>query len=329
MSLCSLDDTNLLNQQSKSKDTFEFLKEKFPGGIYCSSPPTSNQRTALVIDGSSLLHIYPRTGSTVIEYSFYLFVEHLLPLFDDYARIDIIFDTSESQELKAFTHRHGNKSITFPKYGSILPNSQLQTGRAYQNFVVSNRALLAAAVVECWKEPICMQKIPAGFVLVVAGPHKTATRLERDEQPVDIFELETNQVEADSRIILHIDQLIQDCYFNIVVKSMDSDVVILCIYYASLCGLEKLLVDATVPKKPKKIIDCTHIHNELIDKYGVNPLHFLIIYALSGCDTCSFVRNISKKTFMQTLFEEPSTFTDLEKLIVPLTSTDDVSSVCG
>ena len=96
MSLYSLDDTNLFNQQSKSKDTFEFLKEKFPGGIYCSSPSTSNQRTALIVDGSSLLHTYPQTGNTVIEYSLYLFVEHLLSLFDDYARIDIIFDTSDS-----------------------------------------------------------------------------------------------------------------------------------------------------------------------------------------------------------------------------------------
>ncbi len=112
---------------------------------------------------------------------------------------------------------------------------------------------------------------------------------------MDILELESNQVEADSRIILHIDQLIQNRYFNIVVKSIDSDVIILCIYYASLCGLEKLFVDATVPKNPTKIIDCKFIHNELIDKYGVNPLHFLIVYALSGCDTCSFIRNISKK----------------------------------
>ena len=104
---------------------------------------------------------------------------------------------------------------------------------------------------------------------------------------------------------------------------MDSDVVILCIYYASLCGLERLLVDATVPKKPKKIIDCTQIHNELIDKYGVNPLHFLIIYALSSCDTCSLIRNISKKTSMQTLFEKSFTFTHLEKLTAPLTSTDE------
>ncbi len=108
-------------------------------------------------------------------------------------------------------------------------------------------------------------------------------------------------------------------------KSIDTDVIILCIYYASLCGLQKLFVDATVPKKPPKIIDCTYIHNELIDTYGVNPLLFLIVYVLFSCDTCSFIRNISKRTFMQTLFDTPNDFSDLQKLTVLPINEDDVS----
>ncbi|CAF4137062.1 unnamed protein product, partial [Rotaria magnacalcarata] len=59
ISLCSLEDSSLLNQQSKSKDTFDFFKEKFPVAILTHMPPR-NQQQALVIDGSSLLHCYPR-----------------------------------------------------------------------------------------------------------------------------------------------------------------------------------------------------------------------------------------------------------------------------
>lgn len=301
-----------MNQQSKSKDTYDFLKEKFPSGIYSTCLPTSNQQQALVIDGSPLLHIYPRAGSNVFEHSLYLFIEHILPLFNDYSRIDIIFDSSKSRDLKSFIHRHGGKNSTQANYDKIPRNSLLQTGKAYQNFVTSNRARFAAVIVECWKETQCIQKIPSGSVIVLAGPYETATKLERDKQPIDLFELESNQIEADSRIILHIDQLIQNSFFNIVVKSIDTDIVVLCIYYASLSGLQKLFVDATVPKKPPKIIDCTYIHNELIDTYAVNPLLFLIVYVLSGCDTCSFIRNISKRTFMQTLFDTPNDFADLK-----------------
>ncbi len=316
-----------MNQQSKSKDTFDFLKEKFPLGIHSTYLSTLHQKQALVVDASSLLHINPRAGSTVFEHSIYFFDEHIIPLLVDYSRVDLIFDSSESQQLKSFTHRHGNKKPVSPKYDKIPQNSQLPTGKAYQNFVVSNRARLAATIVECWKDPQVIQKVPFGSVLVVAGPGELAIKLEKDQQPVDIVELESNHIEADSRLILHIDQLIQSSYLNIVVKSIDTDVIILCIYYASLPRLENLLVDATVPKKAKKIIDCTYIHNQLIDKYYVNPLQFLIIYALSGCDTCSFIRNVSKKKFMQTLFEAPADFTDLENLTLPIADIDNVSLV--
>jgi hypothetical protein len=316
-----------LNQQSKSKDTFDFLKKKFPLGIYSTHLPPPNQQQALIIDGSSLLHIYPRAGSTVFHYSVYLLVEHILPLFNDYSRIDIIFDSSKSRDLKAFINRHGDKKTTQQKYNRIPRNSILQSGKAYQNFVVSNRARLAAAIVECWKEINVIEKLPLGSIFVVAGPHETTTKLERNKQPMDIIELESNQIEADSRIILHINDLIQNFFFNIVVKSIDTDVIILCIYHSSFNGLEKLVVDATLPKKPSKIMDCTYIHNKLIHQYGVNPLHFLIVYALSGCDTCSFTRNISKRTFMQTLFDTPNDFDDLQKLTVLPINKDDVSLV--
>lgn len=121
--------------------------------------------------------------------------------------------------------------------------------------------MLASAIVKCWMEPEVIQKLPFASVLVVAGPNESATKLEKDQQPIDMIELESNHIEADSRIIFHIDQLSQNSFFHIVVKSIDTDVVILCIYFASLTGFQKLVVDATVPKKPPKLIDCT-LHSQ-------------------------------------------------------------------
>ncbi|CAF1468756.1 unnamed protein product, partial [Rotaria sordida] len=327
ISLCSLEDVNLLNQQLKSKDTFEFLKQKFPTAIYSTNIPTKNQPKALVIDGSSLLHIYPRTGSNAFQHALYLLSEHILPYFTDYSRIDIIFDSPKSQDLKSFTNRYTNSSNVKPKYNHIMRNSILPTGKAFQNFVTSNRAIFAASVVESWKETEAKNLIPSGCVLTVAGPDEKAFKLEKDEQPEDLIELESNQIEADSRIILHIDHILHNYIFNVVVKSIDTDVIILCIYHASLFGLHSLFVDATLPKKQFKVIDCKFIHDELIDRYGVNPLIFLIVYALSGCDTCSFIRNVSKRTFMQVLFDTPSDFNDLQKLATIQISKDDIIAV--
>ena len=114
--MCSLDNTNLLNQQSKSKDTFDFLKEKFPSGVFSSDLdlPVSLNKKALIVDASSLLHINPCTGSSVFEYSDYLFETHILPLFVDYYCIDLVFNSSESQQLKSFIHRKRSTA-----YGNI------------------------------------------------------------------------------------------------------------------------------------------------------------------------------------------------------------------
>ncbi|CAF4371676.1 unnamed protein product, partial [Rotaria sp. Silwood2] len=298
ISLCSLEDVNMLNQQSKSKDTFEFLKQQFPTAIYSTNIPTTNQPKALVIDGSSLLHIYPRKGSNAFQYALYLLIEHILPYFVDYLRIDIIFDSPKSRDSKSFTNRYTNSGNVQPKYNNIMRNSILPTGKAFQNFVISNRAIFAASIIESWKETEATNQIPSGCVLIVAGPDEKAFKLEKDEQPEDLIELE--------------------------IKSIDTDVIILCIYHASLCGLRSLLVDATLPKKQLKVIDCKFIHDELIDRYGVNPLIFLIVYALSGCDTCSFTRNVSKRTFMQVMFDTPNDFNGLQKLTTLPTSKDDI-----
>ncbi|CAF4958920.1 unnamed protein product, partial [Rotaria sp. Silwood1] len=159
-------------------------------GIYSTYFLTTNQQQALVIDGSSLLHIYPRAGSNVFEYAIYLLVEHITPLFIDYSRIDIIFDSSRSQDLKSFIHRHSNKNTTQPKYDRIVRSSLLPTGKKYQNFVASNRAVLATAVIECWKDTEATEKLPLGSVLVLAGPLETAIKLEKDKQPMNMVELE-------------------------------------------------------------------------------------------------------------------------------------------
>jgi len=50
---------------------------------------------------------------------------------------------------------------------------------------------------------------------------------------MEIFELESNHIEADSRLITYLDHIIQSSYSYVVVKSIDTDVTILCIYSAS------------------------------------------------------------------------------------------------
>ncbi|CAF1007322.1 unnamed protein product, partial [Didymodactylos carnosus] len=230
--------------------------------------------------------------------------------------------------MKMFTNRHGN-DIHKIKY-DFTRDSKLPTGKMYDDLLRGgNRANLAAAIVKCWSEQTLVECLPDNKSLVVGGPDKNAITLKKNSPASYLIELESNQVEADTRMMLHINQMMgNNDYDSIVVKSIDTDVVFLCIYYASLIKISMLFVDYSLPQTDKqRYINCTTIQKELIEKYRILPQILLNVYTLSGCDTCSFVRNISKTTFLQTLFNNNGQYNDLDRLKALPTTKDDIKTV--
>ena len=98
-----------------------------------------------------------------------------------------------------FTKRHGHDVNTcrYQLKGSDKLDSQ------FHAFVHSNRAALASCVRQCWCEPDLIKIIPPGCVFVVGGPEKTAVKIENGLLPVVEDLLESNHVEADTRMLLH------------------------------------------------------------------------------------------------------------------------------
>ena len=73
----------------------------------------------------------------------------------------------------------------------------------FSKFVHSNRAALAACVRHCWSEPRLINTIPVGCLLVIGGPDKTAIKLQNNSLPICEDLLESNHIEADTRMMLH------------------------------------------------------------------------------------------------------------------------------
>jgi peptidoglycan hydrolase-like protein with peptidoglycan-binding domain len=72
------------------------------------NPVINNGKWALIIDGGQLLEIKPlRTNGTVFDYAKQLLVNNIIPEFRIYDRIDVIFDSDQSQIVKSFIRRHG------------------------------------------------------------------------------------------------------------------------------------------------------------------------------------------------------------------------------
>ncbi|CAF1476669.1 unnamed protein product, partial [Didymodactylos carnosus] len=294
LSLCDKDNWNFMNQQTKA-DALNFLRDKFPTAFSRVCPITFDQ-CALIVDGGSLLEIRPSSKhSTVYDYAAQLLQNVIIQQFKSFDRIDIVFDSHISKALKAYTQRHGNDNMS-NKYD--LKKSDLLASK-YHEFVHGNRAVLAKCMSECWREPALVQLLPDHKVLVVAGPSEEAIILKKDVAPGIIEELECNHIEADTRMLLHA-QVIQSTYVfkKVIIQATDTDVILLCIANAKIIGLEALVVKSlNTTTKVHTYINSIYIAQEIIDKWHFDPSVLLTLHALSGCDTTSFIRNITKTNF--------------------------------
>jgi hypothetical protein len=62
---------------------------------------------------------------------------------------------------------------------------------------------LASCVRQCWCDAASINALPVGCLLVVGGPDTTAVKVENGSPPIVEDMLESNHVEADTRIMLH------------------------------------------------------------------------------------------------------------------------------
>ena len=59
------------------------------------------------------------------------------------------------------------------------------------------------------------------------------------------------------------------------------------------------------------IIDARSIAYDMRRRLKIDPVMLLILHGLSGCDTTSFVKGITKKKFFSTFFNNPTRYNDL------------------
>lgn len=98
-----------------------------------------------------------------------------------------------------FTKRHAH-DVNACRY-QLKGSDKLES--PFRTFVHSNRAAVASCVRQCWCESALIQLIPPGCLLVIGGPEETAVKLENGSSPLCEDLLESNHIEADTRMMLH------------------------------------------------------------------------------------------------------------------------------
>ena len=136
----------------------------------------------------------------------------------------------------------------------------------------------------------------------------------------DCPDLFSNHEEANTRLLLH--AIHADTRFGdmnvkgrILIKSPDTDVLLLCIhFFPSMRNTKELWFKTgtvTITKDGRRYLpvhDICHIQGPLVCKL------FPAVHALIGCDTTSSFFGIGKKTVLKTLKDNIDEFADLNKL---------------
>lgn len=226
-------------------------------------------------------------------------------------RITIVFDTYHANSLKSTERcRRGN---------SDTPEFQVSGSRKvpkFDNFLKSstNKTSLLNFLTKYFVQnvPILLKD---DETFIIAGGFenpRNALFLTKSDYPENVSSLNTNQEEADTRIILHVLSEVE--YSNsIIVKSVDTDVFLLLLhYYSTIDKLSECCLYIQLGHSKNKRYIAIH---DIAKKLG--PLicrNLLAIHCLTGCDTTSAFYKIGKRTAFDMLLKNINILAEIGNL---------------
>jgi hypothetical protein len=293
-----------LTREGKPKDFFQYENHPFPVSLSDHgklSPP--GDKAALVecieksvalmpvinapavdskiFDGPVIVHLLqPKASATFHKYATQVFLPYLANQLQNSNRGDVVWDVYLPDSLKQFTHTKRGKG-----------KRQRVTGKAkvprnWEDFLrqSENKEELFSYLTE-----MILKNPPAGKeIYVTDGKNVLCTTADAD---LDYLQPCTHE-EADSRMILHAFDAASKMSQKILIRTVDTDVVVLAIANAQKLGIAELWVAFNKANKFRYLA----IH-EIAAALGPRKSAALTVFhAFTGCDTVSSFRGRGKKT---------------------------------
>lgn len=225
-------------------------------------------------------------------------------------RIHLVFDTYNTNSLKnAERKRRGDFTVDFkvsgarkvPKFKEFIKSSSNK--QSLLNYLTNYFLEKGPSLLDNEEE------------IIIAGGFKNTEScflITKNGKPQNLERLNSNQEEADTRIILHV---LNDLptYNAILVKSVDTDILILLIYYYCIIpemNGHNVFMQLGHSKN-------THFVNvsEIVANIGQKVcIKLLAAHCLTGCDTTNALYKIGKKTAFDVLYKHVDNLEDLERL---------------
>ena len=235
--------------------------------------------TCIVLDGAVIVQMLrPKECSTFEEYSEKMFLPYIVLQLRKVKRLDLVWDEYIDESLKAAT-------------------------RAKRGDGVRRRVQPSVPIPKNWHQFLCIEenkrelfRYLSSEVSKVEMPEKeivVTTGAEVEIYPQRQTQLAPcNHEEADTRIMLHVAEAATHGHKAIMIRSVDTDVMVLAIYFASKMEASELWVSFGTGKDHRMLP--AHL---LAKALGPNKCCALpAFHALTGCDTTSFFGGRGKKT---------------------------------
>lgn len=238
----------------------------------------------LVLDGAAIICMLKPTGSmTFNQYAENVFLPYLKSRLKDVMRIDVVWDVYTEDSLKSSTRERRGKGIR----RRVTPTTLIPGN--WQEFlrVSENKTELFTFLATKTSESLTTEK----EVILTCKQNVLSCCINRDLSALS----PCTQEEADSRLFLHVADAVAKGYQKVMVRSVDSDVLVLAVYCATFMTQAELWVEFGVGKN-KRFIAAHKISSEIGDERSkALPL----VHAFTGCDTVSSFAGRGKKTAFQ------------------------------
>ena len=247
---------------------------------FISNPEEPKGADVLILDGSAIVNMLKPVGCrTMQDYAENIYLRYLCSQLETVSRLDIVWDVYQENSLKSATRmKRGAGTRRRVESNARVPSN-------WQGFLRDdkNKTELFKYLAEK-----TMSLSNEKQVISTKGNSICCTKERIDVKPLAPCEHE----EADTRILLHAKDAVINGYPKIIIRTVDTDVVVLAIAMFDTIGAKELWIRFGTGKSYRSI----PIHSlcSYIDKQKAKSLPFF--HAFTGCDQTSSFAGKGKKT---------------------------------
>ena len=272
-----------------------------------SSTPIVDVR---IFDGAAVVHFLPvGEAKTFGEYAKEVFLPYVMSELQKSFRVDIVWDVYLKDSLKLSTREsRGTGARRRVSQNVKLPGNWKNFLRNDNNKDELFQFLANECVANDTENKVIVSTLNES--VVSSSPELQTERL----QPC-------TQEEADSRILLHVQDAVLSGFKTVMIRTVDTDVVVLAVAsFGDICNLQELWIAFGTGKDFRYI----PIH-EIVSSIGPQKARGLLFFhAFTGCDTTAYFANYGKKSAWNTWIAMPEITEIFVFLSSPCTLTEEV-----